>query len=111
MTFGIALILLKLTLDPAMTHDAQALELKVTDMGPHLEVQLLAHSLRAQQVSYEFEVTGNSISRHRGKTSLAAGSEHVLSTVKASKDENWCARVTVEEENRDPYELREGNCA
>ena len=108
---ALTLFFLTASLESAMTHEPQALALQVVDNGPQVEVQLLANSPRAQEVSYTLEVTGKSTSKHRGKTSLAAGAKHVLSTIKASKDDDWCARVVVEEEGREPYELSEGSCA
>jgi len=95
---------------PAMAHDGRAVDLEVNKDGEQIEVLLHGHSDRNQRVSFEIEVTGNSNSRHRGSTTLAANSPQVLSTIKLSARGDWCARVTVEEEDRAPYELTEGSC-
>jgi hypothetical protein len=94
----------------AMTDFRAALQLEVRQMGETIEVQLIGDSPRAQQVSYLLEVTGQSTSRHRGKTTLAANSRTVLSTVRANAGEQWCVRLLAEEEGREPYEIRKGDC-
>lgn len=94
-----------------MNEEARALALEVTDAGAHVELQLLAHSSRSQEVSYEIEVTGDSTTRHKGRTTLQAGAEAVLSTIRTSKSGDWCARVTVREEGREAYQILRGSCA
>lgn len=74
-------------------------------------MQLIGEATEARQVSYELEVTGKSNSRHRGKTTLAANTRMVLSTIKVSAGPDWCVRLMAEEEGRAPYEIREGHCA
>jgi hypothetical protein len=95
----------------AMTDLPAALQLEVRQTGDAIEVQLIGDSPRAQQVSYLLEVTGQSTSRHRGKTTLAANARTVLSTVRANVGEYWCVRLLAEEEGREPYEILEGDCA
>jgi hypothetical protein len=85
-----------------------ALELEVVDHGNAIEVRLHGHAAEARQVSYELEVTGTSTSRHRGSTSLAAGSPVVLSAMRVSVGESWCARLRAEEAGRAPYEILRG---
>lgn len=94
----------------AMSDVPAALTLDVRHNGDAIEVQLIGDSPRAQQVSYVLEVTGQSTSRHRGKTTLAANSRTVLSTIRANAGEAWCVRLLAEEEGRDPYEILEGDC-
>jgi hypothetical protein len=87
-----------------------ALQLDVRQKDGIIEVQLIGNSPRSQQVSYLLEVMGQSTSRHRGKTTLAANSPTVLSTVRVTAGKRWCVRLLAEEEGREPYEIREGDC-
>lgn len=92
-------------------HDnPRALTLDVQQRDGGIEVQLVGHSPRTQEVSYTLEVTGNSTSRHRGKTTLTAGRTAVLSTMRASAGADWCVKLVAEEPGRAPYEVIEGNC-
>ncbi len=95
-----------------MSDSPRALTLDVRRNGDQIEVELIGHAPEARTVSYLLEVTGTSNSRHRGKTTLAANSRAVLSTVKVSAGRDWCVRLKAEEEGTEPYEIREGtNCA
>ncbi len=115
MTFSFipALIALLLTPNavPDMTEDTHALRLDVRQQAGGIEVQLIGNSARAQQVSYLLEVTGQSTSRHRGSTTLTAGTPAILSTIRATSGGDWCVRLVAEEEGREPYEILEGSCA
>lgn len=71
----------------AMSDVSTALTLDVHQNCDAIEVPLIGDSPRAQQVSYLFEMTGQSTTRQRGKTTLAANARSVLSTVKASAGE------------------------
>lgn len=93
-----------------MTEDRPALKLDVHPYDGGIEVRLIGASARTQQVSYVLEVTGKSTSRHRGKTTLTAGTTAVLSTMRASAGENWCVKLMAEEAERDPYEIIRGSC-
>ncbi|MFN4097385.1 MAG: curli-like amyloid fiber formation chaperone CsgH [Sphingomonas sp.] len=110
---ALAALLVPLASSPvfAMNDRPQALQLDVRQTGDAIEVQLIGHSPRAQQVSYTLEVTGLSTSRHRGMTTLAANAHTVLSTVRVNAGETWCVRLLAEEEGREPYEIRAGDCA
>ena len=110
MTHILFFILLSAGAHPIMEQERRALALEVVEDGSLIEVQLIADSPQTQQVSYTLEVTGRSTSKHRGRTGLVAGKKHVLSTMRAEKDENWCVRAVVEEDGREPYELIEGDC-
>lgn len=105
------LALLALATVPPMTDEAPALTLDVRHHDGLVEVQLIGLSPRVQAVSYEIEITGNSTSRHRGSTTLAAGTRAVLSTMKTRTGDDWCVRLTAEEEGRAPYEITRGTCA
>jgi len=94
----------------AMSDNPEALKLDVRHHGNSIEVQLIGDAPTARQVSYVLEVTGQSTSRHRGKTTLAAHAPTVLSTVKATAGETWCVRLLAEEEGREPYEIVKGDC-
>lgn len=110
----IALLLTPATV-PAMTENPHALSLDVRQQNGAIEVQLIGSSAEAQQVSYQLEVTGQSTSRHRGTTTLAAGATAILSTIRASTGSDsgadWCVRLLAEEEGRAPYEVIAGNCS
>ncbi|OBV10208.1 curli-like amyloid fiber formation chaperone CsgH [Erythrobacter dokdonensis] len=88
----------------------RALSLKVEQTDGAITVELVGHSARARQVSYELEVSGRSNSRHRGSTMLAANTPVRLSTMTASVGESWCVRLLAEEEGGDPYEILAGDC-
>jgi hypothetical protein len=94
----------------AMSDVPHALTLDVRRSGDHIEVQLIGHAPQARQVSYLLEVSGTSNSRHRGKTTLAADTRAVLSTIRVSAGPEWCVRLTAEEDGAEPYEIREGHC-
>jgi ribose 1,5-bisphosphokinase PhnN len=98
------------TVTPIMTEQAPALTLDVREHDGLIEVQLIGLSPHAQAVSYALEVTGQSTSRHRGSTTLAAGTRAVLSTMKTRAGDNWCVRLTAEEQGRAPYEITHGPC-
>lgn len=108
----LAALLLSLTssMVPDMNDAPHALALDVRHVDGGLEVQLIGQSPRALQVSYELDVTGQSTSRHRGKTTIAAGSRAVLSTIRVSAGAEWCVRLLAEDDGGEPYEIREGNC-
>jgi ribose 1,5-bisphosphokinase PhnN len=108
---AIALALLSHATVPAMTDNAPALTLDVREHDGMLEIELVGLSPRAQGVSYALEVTGNSTSRHRGSTTLAAGTRAVLSTMRTNAGDNWCVKLVAEEEGRAPYEVTRGPCA
>lgn len=95
---------------PTMNDDPRALTLQVQQRDGGIDVQLIGHSPRTQEVSYTLEVTGNSTSRHRGKTTLTAGNTAVLSTMRASAGDKWCVKLMAEEPGRAPYEVIEGSC-
>lgn len=112
---ALALALLFQPTVPTMTDDAPttshpALTLDVREHDGMLEIELIGLSPRAQGVSYALEVTGQSTSRHRGSTTLTAGTRAVLSTMRTRAGENWCVKLTAEEEGRAPYEITQGPC-
>ena len=114
MTFAGAFAALLLTLTsstvPDMNDASHALAIDVRQVEGGIEVQLIGQSPRALHVSYELDVTGQSTSRHRGKTKIAAGNRTVLSTIKVSAGAEWCVRLVAEDDGGEPYEIREGNC-
>ncbi len=89
----------------------RALALSVVEEGNSIELELVANSHVAQQVQYSLELIGNSTSRHRGDTAIPAGERQVLSRMKSSVGEHWCARVEVTEANGAHYTLTAGDCA
>lgn len=107
----VALLLLAPNTVPGMTDNAPALTLDVQQHDGMIEVRLIGLSPRAQKVSYALEVTGQSTSRHRGQTTLAADTPAVLSTMRAQTgSESWCVRLTAEDEGGEPYEVTRGSC-
>lgn len=96
---------------PDMNDNAvRALALDVRQVEGAIEVQLIGQAPRAMRVSYELDVTGQSTSRHRGATSLVAGSKAVLSTIRVSAGADWCVRLVAEEDGGEPYEILQGPC-
>ncbi len=93
-----------------MPPEDRAIALEVTERGDRVTFELLGNSPRTQHVSFSIEVTGSSSSKHSGSLTLAANDPQTLSTLKIRTNGDWCAKVTVEEEGRAPYELREGPC-
>lgn len=89
----------------------RALALSVVENGDSVELELIADSLVSQQVQYSVELVGSSTARHRGDTTIAAGERQVLSRLKASTDESWCATVHVTEASGAHYVLTAGDCA
>lgn len=96
--------------EPPMNDAPHALQLEVEQHGGTIEVRLTGASDTARQVSYTLEVTGQSTSRHRGSTTLAAGSSAVLSTMRASVGDDWCVKLVAEEAGVPPYEITRGPC-
>lgn len=90
---------------------SRALALEVVEHGDSVELELIAHSSVAQQVQYSIELVGNSTSRHRGDTNIPAGERQVLSRLKSSIGDSWCATVHVTEANGAHYVLTAGDCA
>ena len=105
------LALLSQTTGAAMTDQPNALTLDVHEHDGLVEVQLVGLSPRVQAVSYALEVTGQSTSRHRGSTTLAAGTRAVLSTMRTKAGADWCVKLVAEEEGRAPYEITRGTCS
>jgi hypothetical protein len=110
-TTAALLLLLAPTTVLAMTDEPHALTLDVRQHDGTIEVQLIGFSPDTRQVSYALEVTGQSTSRNKGKTTLAAGTRAVLSTMRTTAGESWCVTLLAEEEGRDPYEITQGSCA
>jgi hypothetical protein len=107
-----ALLLLVPETVPLMTDPQPALTLEVQQHGSMIEVRLIGLSPRTQQVSYSLEITGQSTSRHRGKTTLTADTPAVLSTMRTETgDKDWCVKMVAEEEGGAPYEVVRGTCA
>ncbi len=96
---------------PNMNDNApHALALDIQRLGDAIEVQLIGQSPQARQVSYTLDVSGKSTSRHHGKTTIPGNSRTVLSTIRVTAGEDWCVRLTAEEDGGEPYEIKEGNC-
>lgn len=95
---------------PVMTEEAPVLSLDVREDAGTVEVRLIGLSPRATAVSYTLEVTGQSTSRHRGKTTLTADTRAVLSTMSTRAGDSWCVKLLAEEDGRPPYEILRGSC-
>ena len=106
-----ALMMLSHPAEATMTNHDRALSLAIAEVGDVIEVQLIGLSPRQQAVSYTLEVTGRSSSRHKGRTTLAADTRAVLSTMRISAGGDWCVRLTAEDDGGEPYEVTEGSCA
>lgn len=117
MRYGLAhfaLVALSIEVAPTVTlppaDPPHSLSLSVQQQDGRVAIALSGLAAQTTQVSYLLEVTGTSNSRHRGKTTLAANVPARLSTMTVDAGKEWCVRLIAEEEGRDPYEIREGNC-
>jgi hypothetical protein len=88
----------------------RAVTLGVSETEDQVAVELIANSPTAQSLEYEIELVGNSRSRHKGSTSIPANTRHVLSTMKTSAADGWCATVKVTEQAGESYTLTAGSC-
>lgn len=91
--------------------DDRAVRLEAIEDGGQVTVQVFGNSPRTQRISFTVEVTGQSHSKHSGSLTLAANDPQTLSTLKVGASGDWCAKITVEEEARAPYQLLRGTCA
>jgi hypothetical protein len=96
---------------PAMTDTPHALSLDVETREGMLEVRLVGHSPQAQEVRYTLEVIGQSTSRHKGATKLAAGQRAVLSTMRTAAGDDWCVKLEAQDADGAPYSVTRGACA
>ena len=88
----------------------RALSLKVTETADSVEIEVVADSPVTQQIEFTAELTGASNSRHKSSSSVAAGNRQVLSKLKMSNNEGWCAKVDVSEASGAKYTLTAGDC-
>ena len=95
---------------PAQDATDRAISMEVAEASDHVTVVLKGHSPIDQKVAYELVLEGASTSRHTGRTSLSAGEESVLSTMRMSAAQPWCISATVTEADGTTYEYSEGTC-
>lgn len=98
------------TMEQSGAEQTRSITLDVQMEGDQVVARVLGHSKTTRQVSFSLEVTGTSTSRHKASTTLAAGTQTTLSTIKITRGESWCARAVVEEAGIEPYELTQGPC-
>ena len=75
-----------------------------------VEIEVVANSPVTQQIEFTAELTGASNSRHKSSSSVAAGDRQVLSRLKMTGSESWCAKVDVSEASGAKYTLTAGDC-
>ena len=97
--------------DNAAGDPPRALALNVQEMDDSVEVQIVANSMRAQQIEYAIELVGSSRSRHKGSTTIAADETQVLSRLKTGFQDSWCATLDVTEGDGTSYTLTAGDCS
>ncbi|MEM1051833.1 MAG: hypothetical protein AAGI28_07030 [Pseudomonadota bacterium] len=90
--------------------DTRALSLNVIERADTVEIEVIADSPVTQQIEFTAELIGASNSRHKSKSSVAAGDRQVLSRLKMSNNDNWCAKVDVNEASGASYTLTAGDC-
>ena len=88
----------------------RALSLNVTETADTVEIEVVADSPVTQQIEFTAELTGASNSRHKSSSGVAAGNRQVLSKLKMSNNESWCAKVDVSEASGAKYTLTAGDC-
>lgn len=98
------------TTGSAHSDTTRALALNVEENGDMVEIQLVANSSVTQQIAYEIELVGGSRARHSGNTNIAAGDRQVLSRLRTSIGDGWCATVEVTEASGESYTLTAGDC-
>ena len=94
----------------ASTSDTRALSLKVVEHSNSVEIEVVADSAVTQQIDFEVELTGASNSRHKSSSSVAAGDRQVLSKLRMSASDDWCAKLKVSESTGAKYTLTAGEC-
>lgn len=90
--------------------DTRAITLDVIETADEVEVQVIALSQVSQQVQFDVQLVGASNARSRGDTGISAGERHVLSRLKGSVSDTWCATVQVTEGTGLKYMLTAGDC-
>jgi len=90
--------------------EQRALSLDVKEGADSVEIEIVANSPVTQQIEFKAELTGSSNSRHNSSTSIAAGDRQVLSKMRTSKGDGWCAKVEVNEASGAKYTLTAGDC-
>ena len=93
------------------TGQQQAIDLQIDRSANQIRAILSGSSEKDQEVSYELVMRGQSTTRHKGKTTLRANENVVLSKVSMNGNgDDWCVKVKVLEEDGRSYELSEGSC-
>lgn len=112
MTVLVAIPLIFASALPMTDHDAtdRAISMEVAEAADQVTVVLKGHSPIDQKVAYELVLEGASTSRHKGRTSLVAGEQSVLSTMRMSATAPWCITARVTEADGSTYEYSEGIC-
>lgn len=87
-----------------------AVRLETAVEGGMVEVIVVAEPLQTQTIDYTLVLEGSSSSKHRSKSTVAANRRSEISRMKMAIGDNWCARLTVIEENGAQYELTSGPC-
>lgn len=105
-------ILLPLIVSGAMTDAAQqrAVRLETVHEGDSVRVIVVAEPQQTQTIDYTLVMEGSSSSRHRSKSTVVGGQRSDISKMTMTVGENWCARLTVIEEDGTQYELTSGPC-
>ena len=88
----------------------RAISLNITESMNGVEIEVVADSPVTQRIEFTAELTGASNSRHKSSSSVAAGDRQVLSRLKMSTSESWCAKVDVSEASGATYTLTAGEC-
>ncbi|KEO90079.1 hypothetical protein EH31_08280 [Erythrobacter longus] len=92
------------------SNDTRAISLNVVEGADSVEIQVIANSTVTQQIEFKAELTGASNSRHNSSSTVAAGDKQVLSRMKISSGDGWCAKVDVTEASGAKYTLTAGDC-
>lgn len=93
-----------------MAVEDRAIRMDVEESNGSVAVELVARSSDRQTVSYDVEILGSSRAAHRGTTQIPAAREITLSRFNVAHRGEWCATVTVREENHPEYVLKAGPC-
>lgn len=87
-----------------MTHP---LKLLCKPSGRFVEITVAGMGTKPVEVEYELTVSGNSTTRHKGKTRLNGAVDEVISKVSIAASANWSATLRVQQSDGAAYTLRQ----
>jgi hypothetical protein len=99
-----------MNMEDNMNNQFRTLKMSSKQNEGNVEITVIGLSPDPVLVSYKLEVSGQSTTRHSGSTRLSAGDRQILSRVRVSAQQRWCATLQVEQSNGVQYRLTDGTC-